>query len=264
MKLAHSQNILPLMPRPVIFAHRGASAYAPENTLAAFSLAVQLGADAIELDAKLSRDGQVVVIHDQTVDRTTSATGKVIEMSLAELRQLDAGSHFDIAFKDEPIPTLEQVFETVGKQIYINIELTNYASKTDDLPEKVTQLVKRHNLSQRVMFSSFNPLALRRAHRELPEVPVGLLALPGQRGAWARSWLGRLVKYQALHPHYSDVTARMVENLHRRGCRIHPFTINEVPEMQRLAQLDVDGIITGDPIRALQVLKRESMQNAPG
>ena len=97
-------------PQTIIFAHRGASAYAPENTLAAFHLAVQQNADAIELDTKLSRDGHVVVIHDRTVDRTTSGTGQVNDMTLSELQELDAGSHFNATFKDEHIPTLDEVF----------------------------------------------------------------------------------------------------------------------------------------------------------
>jgi glycerophosphoryl diester phosphodiesterase len=106
------------LPRPTIFAHRGASAYAPENTLAAFELAIHQKADAIELDVKLSSDDQVVVIHDQTVDRTTNGTGRVNDLPLAALLELDAGSHFDIAYKGESIPTLSQVFETVGRKDY--------------------------------------------------------------------------------------------------------------------------------------------------
>lgn len=263
MNLTRFENILESLPRPVLFAHRGASNYAPENTLAAFELAVKLGADAIELDAKLSRDGQVVVIHDQTVNRTTPASGRVAYLTLAELQKLDAGSHFDLAFKDEPIPSLEQVFEAVGKKIYINIELTNYASKTDDLPLRVAQLVKRHDLSKWVMFSSFNPIALRRAHKALPEVPLGLLALRGQKGAWARSWLGRLVGYQALHPHYSDVDETMVSKLQSQGYRVHVYTVNEVNEMQRLVELGVDGIITDDPIRAQRILKQKTLETSP-
>src|SRR3990170_393671 len=102
------------LPRPVIFAHRGASAYAPENTLAAFSLAVRQKSDGIELDAKLSADGHVVVIHDQTVDRTTSSRGRVADLTLADLREMDAGSHFDVEYKGERIPTLEEVFEAIG------------------------------------------------------------------------------------------------------------------------------------------------------
>ncbi len=146
--------MLDMISNPVIFAHRGASNYAPENTLAAFDLAYRQGAKAIELDAKLTADGQVVVIHDQTVDRTTGGSGRVKEMRLAQLKELDAGSHFDVSFKGEPIPTLDEVFAAFGPFLFINVELTNYASLLDPLPEKVAGLVKKHKLSQRVMFSS--------------------------------------------------------------------------------------------------------------
>src|SRR5690606_38697099 len=127
--------------------------------------AIDQGADAIELDAKLSADGEVVVIHDQTVNRTTTGSGRVGEMTLKELRALDAGSFFDITFQGEKIPTLNEVFALVGKRIPINVELTNYASLTDDLPDKVAALVRRHNLTRQVLFSSFNPLALLRIRR---------------------------------------------------------------------------------------------------
>jgi glycerophosphoryl diester phosphodiesterase len=241
------------LPHPTIFAHRGASLYAPENTLAAFNLALRQGADAVELDAKLSGDGQVVVIHDQTVDRTTGMTGKVGSLTLAQLSQLDAGSHFDIAFRGEPIPTLEQVFEEVGQQTFINVELTNYASVTDSLPEKVAALVKRHKLEDRVLFSSFNPIALFRIHRLLPKLPIGLLADTGGSGALARSALGYLLSYQALHPERRDVTPALVQRVHRRNCRINVYTVNQAEDMRRLFDLDVDGIFTDDPVLARKV-----------
>ena len=142
--------------KPKIFAHRGASAYAPENTMAAFSLAVHQGADAIELDAKLSADGYVVVMHDDTVDRTTNGTGRVSSLSLAELQKLDAGSKFPPLFKSEKVPTLEEVYETLGRKILINVELTNYSTPMDDLPDKVIALVKKFNLEERVLLSSFS------------------------------------------------------------------------------------------------------------
>jgi glycerophosphoryl diester phosphodiesterase len=241
--------------RPIIFAHRGASAHAPENTLAAFDLAVRHEADAFELDAKLSADGQVVVIHDQTVERTTDGQGEVRQMTLAALQELDAGSFFDVAFHGEHIPTLGQVFEAFGHKTFINVELTNYASPNDDLPDSVVKLVKHHRVEKNIIFSSFNPRALLKAKRLLPEVPVGLLALPGRRGWWARSWLGRLmVPYDALHPELTDVNARLVASAHRRGQRLNVWTVNRPEDMQRLAVLRVDGIFTDDPRLARQVL----------
>lgn len=242
------------LPRPVIIAHRGASAHAPENTLAAFELALRQGADAVELDAKLTADGQVVVFHDQTVDRTTGGKGRVKDLSLAELRKLDAGSHFDCAFRGEPIPTLDEVFKAVGQLTYINVELTNYSSLTDNLPEKVAALVRRHKLTRRVLFSSFNPIALVRIRRLLPDMPIGLLAFSGRKGALARSWIGRWLSYQALHPEVSDVTAALVANAHRRGCRVHVYTVNRSDDMRQLFAFGVDGIFTDDPVLARQAL----------
>jgi glycerophosphoryl diester phosphodiesterase len=242
------------IPQPAIFAHRGASAFAPENTLAAFELAIQQKADAIELDAKLTADDQVVVIHDQTVDRTTNGHGRVRDMNLAQLRQLDAGSHFGPAFQGEHVPTLEEVFNAVGEKIFINIELTNYASMTDTLPEKVADLVRRQHLEEQVMFSSFNPLALWKARRSLSEPPIGLLAQAGKPGAWARSWIGRIIGYNSINPELSDVDFHLVENAHRHGKRILVYTVNQAEDIQRMFQLHVDGIFTDDPILARQIL----------
>ncbi len=250
------------LPRPIIFAHRGASAHAPENTLAAFELALRQGADAVELDAKLTSDGQIVVIHDQTVDRTTDGAGTVRKMTLAELRKLDAGSHFDITFQGEPIPTLEEVLKAIGQLTFINIELTNYASLTDELPQKTAALVKRLKLTRRVMFSSFNPIALRRVGHLLPDTPIGLLAFPGGKGWLARSWFGRLlVRYQALNPEHGDISERMLKNMHGMGRGVFTYTVNDPQEMQRLFQLGVDGIFT-DEI-ALAVQARRAAQHSP-
>jgi glycerophosphoryl diester phosphodiesterase len=241
------------LPKPTLFAHRGSSAHAPENTLAAFELAVQQGADAIELDAKLCRSGEIVVIHDPTVDRTTNGTGKVCEMDLAALKELDAGSFFGPSFTGEKIPTLEEIFELVGQRTFINVELTNYTSLRDNLPEKTVELVKRHGLENRILFSSFNPLALKRTGPLLPQAPRGLLALPGGAGRWARSRLSSLFPYQALHPEQKDVTPGLVEMVHGRGKRVHVYTVNDPDMMRYLFGLQVDGIFTDDPILAQQV-----------
>ena len=242
------------IPHPAIIAHRGASAYAPENTLAAFKLALQQGADGIELDAKLSADGHVMVIHDQTVDRTTPFHGKVGDFRLAELRKMDAGSHFDVAFKGEPIPTLEEVFKAVGQLTYINVELTNYASPFDSLPEKVAELVHHFKLSHRVFFSSFNPIPLQRIRRLIPEAPIGLLAFPGFKGRLARGWLGRIIRYHSLHPEVKDTSSALVNRLQRRGCWVYVYTVNREEEMWPLYDMGVDGIFTDDPLLAQKTL----------
>lgn len=238
---------------PIIFAHRGASAYAPENTLAAFELAVRQGADAVELDTKLTADGEVVVIHDQTLDRTTTKNGKVCDFSLADIRKLDAGSHFDVAFRGEKIPSLEEVLTTIGQKTLVNIEIANYASITDKLPDKVADIVKRLRLDQRVIFSSFNPLALIRARKILPNTAVGLLALVGKSGWAARAWPGKLIGYQSIHPDYRDVTPSFVKAAHRMGKLVFVYTVNQSEDMLKLFQMKVDGIITDDPVLALQV-----------
>lgn len=240
--------------RTIIFAHRGASAHAPENTMAAFTLALQQEADAIELDAKLTVDGHVIVIHDPTVDRTTDGEGEVRFMTLAALQELDAGSFFDVAYQGEHIPTLEQVFEEFGHKTYINVELKNYVSPTDNLPEQVVKLVQQQKLEKRVLFSSFNPRALRKAMQLLPEVPIALLASRGFSGWWARSWLGRMiVPYEALHPELSDATPGLVASTHRRGHQVNVYTVNQAEDMRRLFQMGVDGIFTDDPQLARKI-----------
>jgi glycerophosphoryl diester phosphodiesterase len=249
------ENLIYDLPRPTIFAHRGASLYAPENTLASFELAVRQGSDAVELDAKLTSDEQIVVIHDQSVDRTTEATGKVAEMTLAQIRQLDAGSHFDAHFSTEKIPLLSEVLETVGNKAYINIELTNYGAPFDPLPEKAGALVKKLNLTRQVIFSSFNPFALMRVRRAIPGAVIGLLALDGSNGWWARSRIGGLLSYEALHPHAADVTSRMIQQAHMKNRRVHAYTINQADVMGRFNGWDIDGIFTDDPILAIQTFR---------
>jgi glycerophosphoryl diester phosphodiesterase len=210
-------------------------------------------ADAIELDVKLSADGHVVVIHDPTVDRTTGSQGRVKDLSLAELRSLDAGSFFSEKYRGEKIPTLEEVFEIVGQRTFINVELTNYNTPRDQLVETVCMLVKKFSLQKHVMFSSFFAANLSKARAYLPGVPRGLLALHGLLGAWARSFGFAFGRYQALHPHLQDVTSQQVQRVHRLDRRIHVWTVNAAEDMRRLFHWGVDAIFTDDPQLAVQV-----------
>lgn len=245
--------MLESLPRPVVFAHRGASAYAPENTIASFELALAQGADAIELDVKLSADGHVIVHHDPTVDRTTNGKGKVKDLTLAELKKLDASGFLSENFHGEKIPTLEEVFEAVGKRTFINVELTNYNTPRDHLVEAVCMLIKKHHMQKRVIFSSFLASNLSKARSYLPDVPRGLLALDGVLGAWARSFGFVFGKYQALHPYLTDMTKQEVSRVHRLNRRIHVWTVNKEEDIRRLFGWGVDGIFTDDPQLALRV-----------
>jgi len=246
-------NQLYHFPSPIIFAHRGVSASAPENTLAAFQKAYDLGAEAIELDVQLNAGQRAIVIHDTTVDRTTDGRGRVRDLSLEELKSLDAGSFFSTEFAGERIPLLEEVFEAFGRKLFVNIELKNYDSLFNELPEIVANLVKRTRLQDWVMFSSFNPIALSRIRRLLPEIPVGFLTSTGWGGAFGRNLVGCWLSPQAIHPNKEDVTEKMLANQHKVGRRVNVWTVNELEEIKYLVELGVDGIVTDHPARAMEV-----------
>ena len=244
------------LPRPIVFAHRGARTEAPENTLAAFELAIAQGADAIELDARLTADGHIVVLHDANLDRTTNGKGRVAQKTLAELQAVDAGSPFSEKYRGEKIPLLEEVFDAIGKKTFINVELKNYTTPTDDLVERVCDLVVRCGLQDRIIFSSFLALNLKKARRFLPGVPRGLLAAEHLAGAWARSFGFYFGDYIALHPCVTDVDSHAVQRVHRLNRRIHVWTVNKREDMVNLKNWGADAIITDEPLVALQVLGR--------
>jgi glycerophosphoryl diester phosphodiesterase len=248
--------MLDRFPRPIIFGHRGDNLYAPENTLPSFSQAIQKGADGIELDAKVTADGHVIVIHDGTVDRTTDGKGLVASLTLEAIRKLDAGSWKDKKFAGTKVPLLEEVFEMVGKDRLINIELTNYYAPPDNLVEKVCELIRRHNNASQILFSSFYVRNLKIASHIMPEIPRGLLALPGFLGLWARSFGFMFGDYQALHPHISNCSREQIQRAHRVKRRVHVWTANEPEDIRRLRDWDVDGIFTDDPETAVKTLGR--------
>ena len=238
---------------PLVIAHRGASAYAPENTMAAFCEAVRLKADAVELDVKLLKDGNIIVLHDTTLDRTTNGTGSVYQYVYDEIKFLDAGSHFSTQFSDERIPTLGEIFEEIGNDILINVELTNYARPWDKLPLKVIHLVHQYHLEKRILLSSFNPWALILAKRVDPEIPRALLISPGERGV-VRFLLKKIVDYVAVHPHLSLVSKRLMSDAKRNHKKVNVWTVNERVEMVDLLALGVDGLITDFPDIARNVV----------
>jgi glycerophosphoryl diester phosphodiesterase len=243
-------------PLPILLAHRGDKNYAPENTLPAFEQAIQKGADGVELDAKLTADGHVVVIHDSTVDRTTDGEGRVVSLTLEALRKLDAGKWFDKKFSGTKVPLLEEVFETIGRDKIINIELKNYSSPFNGLVLKVCELIKRHNNHSQIILSSFYSSNLKIAAQTLPEVSRALLAMPGAAGLWARSFGFMFGDFQALHPHISNATREQVQRAHRVNRRVHVWTANTPEEVTRLRDWGFDGIMTDDPQMAVRALGR--------
>lgn len=238
---------------PLVIAHRGASMYAPENTIAAFDLAVEMGADAIELDTMLTADGIPIVIHDHSLGRTTNGSGSVSSTTVAEIKLLDAGSVFDDRFTGEKIPTLEEVFSAVGKKILINVELKNYASPFDRLPEAVVDLVREKGLTDRVLLSSFNPIALVKAQRASPEIRRA--ALIGAGPKFVRVFLEAFAKYSAIHPEVSLVYQEFVIKYHAAGQKVNVWTVNEESEMMKLLSIGVDGLITEVPDIAKKVIE---------
>lgn len=234
--------------QPLLLAHRGASAHAPENTLAAFRLALEQGADGVELDAKLTADGRVIVIHDPNTLRTTGVPAEIKEKSLADLRALDAGSFFAAEFAGELIPTLEEVFAEFGGRCLIDIELTNYHNPFDGLAGRVVDLVRRHGLQGSVLFTSFLPSNLQQVRRLLPQVPAGLLGLTGLPGRIAAGPLGRMFAPDLVLPHYTSLYEGIIHAQHRRGRQIITWTVNDTETARRLLAAGVNGIITDDPL----------------
>lgn len=241
---------------PLILAHRGASAYAPENTLAAFRLARQMGADGIELDVQLTRDRVPVVIHDDTVNRTTNGQGVVTEMNVGELARLDAGSWKDDQYRGEPIPTLAQVFDALSdwlkptgrtRPCLINVELKTERVRTAGLEREVLNVISRYSVQDRILLSSFNPLSLYRARKINPRIPRGLLydnSLPVYfRNAWFRFLAGP----QAMHPEYPIIDERYMSWAKTHHLTVNTWTVDDPTEAARLAQLGVNAIITNVP-----------------
>jgi glycerophosphoryl diester phosphodiesterase len=242
-------------PAPLVLAHRGASAHAPENTIAAFILAADQRADGIELDAKLTHDGEIVVMHDATVDRTTDGCGRVSDLTLSEIKSLAAGSNFGTQHTPEGVPLLAEVFDAVAQRLIINVELTNYTSRNDGLESKVIDLIKQYALIDRVMVSSFNPFALRKAKSIEPRIVCGLLYSPDMPIYLRRAWLAPIIpRLDAHHPHYQQVTARYVRRLHSHGKKVNVWTANDIDAIRSAIEFHVDGIMGDDPVLIRQSL----------
>ena len=236
------------------FAHRGASAMAPENTLAAFTLAAEQGAAGIEFDVQLSRDGIPVICHDFSVDKTTDHQGRVSDFTLQEIKQMDAGSWFGPEFAGERIPTLEEMIDAVGDRLLLNLELKTAALRANGLEEAVAAIIQQRARYERIIVSSFNPLALRRLHQIDPHVDLGLLYALDMPLYLRRAWARHLIPCQAMHPYYEMVDAKYMQWARANGYRVNVWTVDDPAEMRRLIALGVNVVMTNTPALLRDVL----------
>jgi glycerophosphoryl diester phosphodiesterase len=228
----------------LIFGHRGASAYAPMNTLPAFELAAKQGADGVELDVHFSQDKQLIVLHDFTVDHTTDGTGDARDMTLAELKALDAGSWKGAEYTDIQIPTLDEVFEAIGQKLYVNVEIKSETEDTDGVEQAVADCIRRNNMQARVIVSSFNPLALKRFRDIMPAVPIGYLYMSDDQPF---AEVMETLPHEARHPHYPMIDRAYMEWTKRKGYRVNAWTVDDPARAIELKRLGVDAIITDTP-----------------
>ncbi len=226
------------------------------------NLALKLGAHAIELDAKLSSDGKIMVIHDQTLDRTTSGSGLVHQTPFSTIKSLDAGSWFSPTFANERVPLLGEVLESIGDKMLINIEVTNYRTWWDDLPEKIAALVKQFRLADSVIFSSFYPRQLWKIRSLIPSAHTALLTEPHLYSLVSLTGLAKITSPKIQHPYLTDITKERLQHAHQKGIRLHAWTVNQESDMRRLMQWGIDGIFTDHPAVALLML--DSIRLAKG
>lgn len=233
--------------QPQIFAHRGACAVAPENTLPAFEKALELGADGIELDVQATADGILVVLHDFNLGRTTTGSGLLRTHTLAQLAHVDAGVLFDESFAGTRIPTLAQVFDLVGDRCLVNVEIKNLAWQGGREPAPLVRMIQQRRLHDQVIVSSFNPLALLKMRQLDPSIALGRLYVPQQPLNSMSAWFGALIAAEALHPHFRMIDAQLIAKARSRGQFVNTWTVNDVTDARRLAQLGVDAMITDVP-----------------
>ncbi|HHW56390.1 MAG TPA: glycerophosphodiester phosphodiesterase [Clostridia bacterium] len=240
--------------KPLVIAHRGDSKNAPENTLASFKRTLEMEADGIELDVQLTKDGQLVVIHDERVDRTTDGIGFVKDFTLKELKRLDAGIKFDKKFSGERVPTLYEVFELIGhKNFLVNIEIKSGIVLYPGIEEKLVKAIEDYDFEDRVIISSFNHYSLRDVRKMAPELKIGLLYQCGLVEPWHMAI--RMEAY-SLHPFYFNIIPELVEGCKKNNIKLFPWTVDRKEDMEMMIKAGVDGIITNDPETLINLLKK--------
>jgi glycerophosphoryl diester phosphodiesterase len=232
-----------------IVAHRGASGYAPENTIAAFDKAVEMNADYIEIDVQRSQDGKLVVIHDQTVDRTTNGTGNVKDLTFQQLNQLDAGSWKGIQFTGEKIPTFEEILDRYHEKIGILIELKS-PELYPGLEEQVVQIFEERNLDQlrngTIIIQSFNHDSMKKMNQLLPKIPIGVLT--SNKEHTTEQALKDFSSYaDYFNPNYKLLTEELVHQAYSQGMKVFPWTVRSNEAAEFVLDMNIAAIITDYP-----------------
>jgi len=251
----------------ICIAHRGASGHAPENTLAAFREAMEIGVDGVECDVHCTKDMQVIVIHDNTLDRTTDRKGAVEDMTLDLVKKADAGSWFGPQFAAERIPTLREVLQLTKGKVIAVIEI-----KPDDITNRVVKEIENAKAVDDVLLQSFHPVVVRSAQELNPQIPRALLAGGGKPIRRLPGILDLIQKAAevgagVLNLSSNIITPHLVKESHRRGISIWAWTVDDEAEMKRLATMGVDGITSNYPKKlrsALSIMKMCPGGRTPG
>lgn len=227
------------------FAHRGFSGKYPENTMLAFEKAIEAGSDGIEFDVQMTKDKELVLIHDETVDRTTNGSGRVCDYTLEELKKLDASADFAGVYGFNPIPTLREYCAMAkDADILTNIELKNGVYEYEGMEQMVLDILDEFSMRDKAMISTFNHFSALRMKALDPNMRCGLLE---------ESWLVDAAAYvekvgaECYHPWYCSMTKETVSELHAKGIEINVWTVNTEEVMLEMLERGVDGVITNFP-----------------
>jgi len=243
---------LALFQNPTVMAHRGLSADAPENTLYAFSDAISVGADFIELDVQQTRDGVLVVMHDSNLKRTTGVNKDIWDVDYADIQNLDAGSWFDPAYANARIPTLEETLQFVDKRAKLNIEIKPTKHGSDTLEQDVAELITRYQYTDACYVTSFSYGSLKKVKEANPEIRTGYL----MSVAYGQFYSLKYADAFSLNKVF--VTSQVVNAAHQQGKQIFAWTVNSMSEVRSLCNLHVDSIIMDDPVMVQNVISRDS------
>lgn len=232
--------------RPLNFAHRGFTRTAPENTLAAFREAVELGVDGIELDVRACKSGEVVVFHDPTVTRLTTGRGFVKNKTLSELKELRFQTEHEV-YRNERIPTLEEVIDTVGETVLLNVEIKTNGLPKNNFEKRIVEILHSKNMVEKSIVSSFNPLVIRRIRKIDDTILTGYLIDKNFNVRRTEIFLTKMSGARAVHIDKSLATESLVKKIQEFGFLCVVWTVNEPELMRRLSDLGVTAIITDRP-----------------